>query len=103
MKIDNSEILSIKDRWANICNEYLEKFCRKHKYNIDPYPWVGDDPGTVAMIGDLLVGMDNMRYDIDNNIPEDFFEKWYWLESNFEVLFLFDLECSVTSKIFVNM
>lgn len=78
MKIGGGEILSIKDRWADICNEYLKKFCQKHKYNIDPYPWVGDNPGTVAMIGDLLVGMDDMRYDIDNNIPEDFFEKWYW-------------------------
>jgi len=26
----------------------------------------------------MYVGMDDIRYDIDNNIPEDMFEKWYW-------------------------
>ena len=72
-----------KTLWKDVCNEYLEAFCWKHGYTYDKYVWVGDDPGTVANIGDLFVGMDDIRYDIDNNIPESCFEKWYW--KNLEV------------------
>ena len=72
-----------KALWKDVCNEYLEVFCWKHGYTYDKYVWVGDDPGTVANIGDLFVGMDDIRYDIDNNIPESYFEKWYW--KNLEV------------------
>jgi len=72
-----------KALWKDVCNEYLEAFCLKHDYTYDKYAWIGDDPGTVANIGDLFVGMDDIRYDIDNNIPESYFEKWYW--KNLEV------------------
>ena len=72
-----------KALWKDVCNEYLEAFCLKHDYTYDNYVWVGDDPGTVANIGDLFVSMDDIRYDIDNNIPENYFEKWYW--KNLEV------------------
>lgn len=70
--------------WGDVCNEYLEAFCEKHEYEYEPkYAWVADDPGTVANIGDLFVGMDDIRFDIDNNVPESYFEKWYW--KNLEV------------------
>lgn len=70
--------------WEDVCNEYLEAFCEKHEYEYEPkYAWVADDPGTVANIGDLFVGMDDIRFDIDNNVPESYFEKWYW--KNLEV------------------
>lgn len=72
-----------KALWKDVCNEYLEIFCWKHGYTYDKYVWVGDNPGTVANIGDLFVGMDDIRYDVDNNIPESYFEKWYW--KNLEV------------------
>lgn len=68
--------------WKDVCDEYLEAFCDKHGYELSQlekiYAWVGDDPGTVANIGDLFVGMDDIRYDIDHNVPETYFEKWYW-------------------------
>lgn len=72
-----------KALWKDVCNEYLDAFCTKHGYTYDKYVWVGNDPGTVANIGDLFVGMDDIRYDIDNNIPDSYFEKWYW--KNLEV------------------
>ena len=69
--------------WKDVCNEYLETFCKKHEYTYESDMWVGSDPGTVANIGDLFVGMDDIRFDIDNNVPESYFEKWYW--KNLEV------------------
>jgi hypothetical protein len=26
----------------------------------------------------MFVSMDNIRYDIDNDVPEECFENWYW-------------------------
>ena len=66
------------NRWKEICNYYLKLFCDKHEFSYEPDCWVGSDPGTIANISDMFVSMDNIRYDIDNDIPEEKFEKWYW-------------------------
>lgn len=79
--IMEEQTLSIEARkalWKDVCNEYLDTFCEKHSYTYDKYVWLGGDPGTIANIGDLFVSMDDIRYDIDNDIPENYFEKWYW-------------------------
>ena len=67
----------LQKKWADVCNEYLRKFCEKHEFDYETAYWVGDDPGTIACVADIFVGMDEMRYDIDNNVPEDKFLKWY--------------------------
>lgn len=69
---------SLKLEWRILCNKYMKNFCEKHNYEYSPACWVADDPGTIANIGDMFVSMENIRYDIDNNIPEEYFEKWYW-------------------------
>ena len=40
--------------------------------------WVADDAGTTACIGDMFVDFNDIRYDIDNDVPEPKFEEWYW-------------------------
>lgn len=59
-----------------MCNEYLKAFCERHEYEYDP-DWVGGDIGTIAIVGDYFVSMDVIRYDVDNNIDEKQFLKWY--------------------------
>lgn len=76
-QITNSEKPK-SERWNELCNEYLKEFCDKHEYPCEPDMWVGGDIGTIVMIGDMFVSMDNIRYDIDNNVPEYYFDKWYW-------------------------
>lgn len=78
----------LKKKWADVCDEYLRKFCEKHEFDFETAYWVGDEPGTIAYVSDLFVGMEDIRYDIDNNVPEDKFLKWY--EYHLEV---FELEC----------
>ena len=68
----------LKLNWKEICNNYLSEFCEKHEYTYEPDCWVTSDPGTIANIGDMFVSMENIRYDLDNDIPEEYFEKWYW-------------------------
>lgn len=69
---------SLKNGWYLICDKYLKEFCDKHEYAYEQDCWVANDPGTIANIGDMFVSMDNIRYDVDNDIPEEYFEKWYW-------------------------
>ena len=68
----------LESNWKEICNRYLELFCDKHEWPYEPDMWVGGDIGTIVMIGDMFVSMDNIRYDIDNDVPEEYFTKWYW-------------------------
>ena len=67
-----------QERWNELCNEYLKEFCDKHEWQYEPDMWVAGNIGTIVMIGDMFVSMNNIRYDIDNNVPTDDFAKWYW-------------------------
>ena len=74
----NITVKARQAHWRDVCNEYLETFCKKHEYTYEPDMWVGNDPGTIAMIGDMFVAMHDIRYDIDNDVDEKLFEAWYW-------------------------
>jgi len=65
-------------QWKYVCEEYLIAFIEKHEYEYNDYSWVGDEPGTVAIIGDIFANFDDIRYDIDNDIPTSKFEEWYY-------------------------
>lgn len=67
----------IKERWLGVSNEYLKAFCERIGISIEDAWWIGDDPGTIAQIGDYFVGIHEMRYLVDNNISPDVFFKWY--------------------------
>lgn len=69
---------STQERWRDICQEYLKLFCDKHEYSFEDCFWVADDYGTIACVSDMFISMEHIRYDIDNNIEETMFEKWYW-------------------------
>lgn len=61
------------------CNLYLHLFCEKHRFNAE-HPetfWVANNIGGVAFIGEYPVDMEIMRYDIDNDIPEDQWLRWH--------------------------
>lgn len=68
---------SIKKRYENAVHEYCHAFCEKHGYHYDPNEWVCDGIGTTVLIGDYYISFDDIRYDIDNNVPEDVFIKYY--------------------------
>lgn len=67
----------IKDQWNEVCEAYLSEFCKKHHFDREDADWVGRDIGGMAQIGDYFVGMEEMRYDIDNRIPPKTFFLWY--------------------------
>lgn len=77
-KEKRAKIAARKNLWRDVCNEYLEEFCKKHGYSIDPYAWVHDDCGTMANVCDMFLPMEVIRFDIDNDVEESALEEWYW-------------------------
>lgn len=69
---------TLKQTWEKVCNTYLQEFCRRHGYSYELDMWVANDPGTIACVNDMFVSMEDIRYDIDNDAPEEYFERWYW-------------------------
>lgn len=72
----------LETRYRKLCAEYVDNFVKKHSYSESehdrPSEWVGTDVGDTVCIGGMFINFDDIRYDIDNDIPEDLFEKWYW-------------------------
>lgn len=68
-----------KTGYESAANEYLRLFCEKHEYDFEDAKrsWVAGDVGTIANVGDEFVDMVTIRADIDQNVPEDEFIKWY--------------------------
>lgn len=79
------KLTELQNRWNEVCNAYLKEFCKKHGF-ICADGWVGDDVGTIAIIGDFFVNIIDMRYDIDNNVDKDKFLLWYDYTSNIAML-----------------
>lgn len=69
---------SLQEIWDNVCNEYVRVFCEKHDYEFIEDFWVAGNVGTIICLGDMFVSMDDIRYDVDNNVPVEKFEVWYW-------------------------
>lgn len=72
----------LRAQYKNIADTYVREFVAKHDYDMTDYEidrcWVADDAGTTACICDMFVDFNDIRYDIDNDVPESKFEKWYW-------------------------
>lgn len=79
IKKDNLSRLSlIKSCWNRLCNLYLAEFCRRHEFRFDADMWVAGNPGTTVEVCDMFVSMEDIRYDVDNQIDPEWFQKWYW-------------------------
>lgn len=76
--IENTIRLKRRIAWNEICFQYVEEFCRRHGYTPERDTWVSGDIGTTICINDMYIGMDEIRYDVDNDIPINKFEEWYW-------------------------
>ena len=68
----------MKSCWNQLCNLYLAEFCRRHGFRYDTDMWVSSNPGTTIEVCDMFVSMEDIRYDVDNQINPEWFQKWYW-------------------------
>ncbi len=68
---------SLKERYSDLCNLYVEEFIKKHELTTDD-DWVGNEVGGIVTIGDCFINFDDIRLDIDKNAPKHCFFKWYY-------------------------
>lgn len=71
----------LQEKWQRICNTYLQVFCKRHGYQFDPTDWVGigeENIGTIVEVNDMYLHMDDIRYDVDNQVPIDYISRWYY-------------------------
>ena len=76
--VDNVVVMRRRIAWNEICFQYVEAFCQRHGYTPECDAWVGGEVGTTICINDMYIGMDEIRYDVDNEVPVKKFEEWYW-------------------------
>lgn len=70
-------------KYQNVCNKYLQTFCKKHNFDYTDTHWISDRVGTIVMIGDYFVSMDTIVIDIEQNVPEHVFLQYYnWVIEN---------------------
>lgn len=57
------------DKYESVVNEYLKEF--EKKQDLEGYfeYWTADEVGSVACYGDYFFNFDDIRIDIDYNIP----------------------------------
>lgn len=67
----------IRERYENAVHEYCIAFCQKHDYHYNPDGWVRNNIGGVVLIGDYYINFDDIRYDIDNDVPKEIFFEFY--------------------------
>ena len=76
--IDSDTLNRLKKSWITISNIYLHEFCRRHEFEYSDARWISDNPGTTVEVCDMLISMEDIRYDVDNQIDPDMFQKWYY-------------------------
>jgi hypothetical protein len=72
------DLNKLKTDWENLTIEYVKIFCEKHEMYYEEDSWVGNKIGEIICIGDYYIDFSDIKYDIDNNIPEEKFDSWYW-------------------------
>jgi hypothetical protein len=69
---------TLKERFEAVVNEYTNELCRKHEMT-DPY-WIGGHIGETLAVADMFLNLEEVRLDIDKDVPAGLLLKWYWSE-----------------------
>lgn len=73
---------TLQKDYNDICERYLRAFDEKHDLALFESDfkdcWIGGQVGSIADINDMYLNFDDIRYDIDNNIPAGKIFDWYW-------------------------
>jgi hypothetical protein len=67
--------MTLQKQFNKIADKYIKAFSRKQDFVLDF--WVADIIGDTAFFGDLCFTYDNIRLDVDNDIPKGEIIKWY--------------------------
>jgi len=69
-------IKEIKERLDNCIDLYTDLFCKKHEVYADG--WIGQIKGGINCFSDAYLSFEDIRIDLEMNVPKDKIWKWYW-------------------------
>ena len=72
-----NERQELKLAYEAACTNYLAAFIEQYGLACDPEPWVANETGTIAMIGDSYYNMEEIRLCVDNDVPWKELAEWY--------------------------
>lgn len=67
----------LKENYEKACEEILMAFCKEYELSYDNDAWTAGDVGTVAMVGDYFIDLQDMIYMLCNDISWNEYLKWY--------------------------
>ena len=73
----------LKLAYEAACTNYLAAFMEKYDLSCDPEPWVGNEVGTVAEVGDYFFDFQDIKRCVDEDVTFDTLIEWY--DYNIEV------------------
>ena len=76
----------LKLAYEAACTNYLAAFMEKYDLSCDPEPWVGNEVGTVAEVGDYFFDFQDIKRCVDEDVTFDTLIEWY--DYNIEVSIL---------------
>ena len=68
--------MKLKDKLDKIIDEYTDLFCKKQDVYADG--WIGDLKGGINCFSDAHLSFDDIRTDIDLDVPTGMIFDWYW-------------------------
>ena len=81
-----NERLELRLAYEAAVTNYLSAFMKQYDLSCDPEPWVGNEIGTIAEVGDYFFGFDDIKRCVDEDVKwEDLIE---WYDYNTEVSIL---------------
>ena len=75
--MNKAHIQLLNQRYTEACEDYLKAFCDAYELPCEKDSWVGNDVGTIALIGDYYIDFQNMMYMLDNGIAFEEWLRWY--------------------------
>lgn len=71
--------MSLKQDFFDVVEGYMDAFCKKHDVTVDHWP--GNDIGGVCgLSNDTFLNFDDIRMDIDRDLPKQMIWEWYYAE-----------------------
>ena len=72
-----NERLELRLAYEAAVTNYLSAFMKQYDLSCDPEPWVGNEIGTIAEVGDYFFGFYDIKRCVDENVKWEDLIEWY--------------------------
>ena len=81
-----NERLELRLAYEAAVTNYLSAFMKQYDLSCDPEPWVGNEVGTIAEVGDYFFGFDDIKRCVDEDVKWQDLIEWYDYNTEVSIL-----------------